>query len=69
MSLILRNSPPKYMAAGVTIATLCIVSPLSYSSKIHLPSVCECILHKIPVFKKQFTVLYFLLYHNQVKSL
>lgn len=28
---------------------------------------CECTLHKIPVFKKQFTVLYFLLYHNQVK--
>lgn len=45
----------------------CYVSMVVPWSKAHLPFRCECILHKIPVFKKQFTVLYFLLYHNQVK--
>lgn len=57
-----------YVAVNVTRATVCInVSPLSYLVPKFTSLLCECTLHKIPVFKKQFTVLYFLLYHNQVK--
>lgn len=56
------------VAVNVTRATVCInVSPLSHLIPKFTSLLCECTLHKIPVFKKQFTVLYFLLYHNQVK--
>lgn len=55
------------VAVNVTRATVCIVSPLSHFIPKFTSLLCECTLHKIPVFKKQFTVLYFLLYHNQVK--
>lgn len=68
MSLILRISPSTSVAVNITRATVCIdVSPLSYLIPKLSSLLRERIFLKIPVFKKQFTVLYFLLYHNQVK--
>lgn len=57
------------MAVNVIRAAVCIdVSPLSYLVPEFTSLICVNVFSiKIPVFKKQFTVPYFVLYHNQVK--